>query len=217
MKKHNINNEVTDTFEQLRNELNTHLNTAADISGKREFLGAHVSKEVIYKSNLLFDTLLNSLMADATAKLEDADVDIEVQNKFYEADFRKKIQSWVEEVSNTLKLNPEAAEFSFDPRLKDGLIAGGGSLLVGSGLTLSPLIKGVALTVTGGIATIIISAIAFKLFYEKGTPKALNQIKDDIETYLIESESQVKTWLHSVEIAFENELKEFYLQNNVKV
>ncbi len=221
-----IDKDVTDAFKQLSNELQIHLNDRSDISGKREFLEAHVPKEVIYKADLLFETLLNKLMSQATTQLERADT--KVQNKFYEADFRKKLHSWVKNDSNNLRLNPKVVAFSFDPRLKNGLMAGGVSLLFGTGATavtiktaktasIATATVVTSTVVAMGFTTLVVSALAFKLLYDKAKPKALNQIKDDIEIFLSQSENQVRSWLRSIEGFFESELKAFLSSNAVKV
>ena len=66
-----------------------HFNADFNVSETKQFLQTHVPKEVIYKSEVLLDTLLNYLMEDARKKIESGDV--KLQNAFFDADFRKRI------------------------------------------------------------------------------------------------------------------------------
>ncbi|WMN79837.1 hypothetical protein NI385_12810 [Vibrio parahaemolyticus] len=60
--------DVTDEFSSLKESLQTHLNGDFNVSETKQFLQTHVPKEIIYKSEVLLDTLLNYLMEDARKK-----------------------------------------------------------------------------------------------------------------------------------------------------
>ncbi|ODS30851.1 MAG: hypothetical protein SCARUB_04036 [Candidatus Scalindua rubra] len=228
-----IEKDLHNEFVKLKTELKLHLEADFDINQKKEFLKSHIPKEVVYKSKLLLDTLLNYLMDQADKDLEKAD--IELQNKFFEADFRKRSKEWTTQIENRLELDSGIVKYSTDPRLKQGLITGGIPFVVGSIITgvvsvktktvatvasktvvsFSPYI--VAGAIVAGLATIIISTLAFKKAYDKAAPKSLETIKADIDKYLENAEMQVKGWLKSVIEAFNNDFIEFCSSNGFKL
>ena len=87
----------------------------------------HVPSEVSQKGKLLLDTLLNYLMEKAINDISKADNSI--QDNFYKYDFRKRVNSKLKSL--------EELEYSFDPRLKRGLIAGGVTFIAGAIITSS--------------------------------------------------------------------------------
>jgi len=209
-----INNDVIDEFANLRNDLKTHFKPQFDVSQTKEFLESHIPKEIVYKSEVLLDTLLNYLMEQARKDMEQADV--ELQNKFFEAEFRKRIHNWAEQIENQLKLEPNIVEYSSDTRWKQGLIAGGIAFIVGSGITTTAIPTFIG-AIVSGIVTIVLSALAFKMAYKQAEPKARELLKDDIEKYLTTAEAQVNNWLKSVIDAFSNDLDNFCSSNGFKL
>lgn len=205
-----IKNDTTEEFINLKNELRIHLRSGFDVTQTKQFLQTHVPREVIYKSEILLDTLLNYLMKDARTKIKVADV--QLQNAFFNANFRDRIREWATQVKNKLTLEPELVNYTFDPRLKQGLIASSITLAVGTGITLI-IAPHVIEAIAAGIVTIVLSGVAFKLAYDKASPQARELIKKDIDKYLETSKNQVIEWLGKVEIAFQNDFSEFCSKN----
>jgi len=206
-----ISNDISEEFENIQNDLKiSHLSLQFNVSQTKKNLEHHIPKEVVYKSEILLDTLINYLMAQAREELEVAN--IELQNKFFEADFRKRISDWAEQRKNKLKLEPNIVKYSSDPRMKQSLIAGGITLIVGTGVTITamPTIIGAILS---GLFIIVLSALA----YNQASPKARELVKDDIEKYLTASEAQVNNWLKSVIDAFSNDLENFCSSNGFQL
>ncbi len=211
-----IKSDLFEEFHKIRLDLEKHIESDFNITTKRGFLQNHVPNEVIHKSEVILDTLLNYLMEQAVKDLEKAD--IEIQNAFFDEDFRKRIRTWVAQLDNQLRLNPAQIDFSTDPRWKQAIIAGGTTFVIGAAATtVSALILNVVGAIVTGFATIIISAIAFKIAYDKATPKAREIIKSDIEKYLRESEVQIQTWLNTVIDSFSKAFDEFCSSKNYTV
>ncbi|MBW7875612.1 MAG: hypothetical protein H3C47_06475 [Candidatus Cloacimonetes bacterium] len=116
-----ITKDVNQEFASLRRDLQIYLKPGFDVRQTRDSLQNHVPKEIIYKSKILLDTLMNYLMADARERIKSAD--IRLQNAFFDADFRKRV---TERSGNKLALEPDMVKYTFDPRLKWGLIAAAG-------------------------------------------------------------------------------------------
>lgn len=202
--------DVRDEFLSLRESLQTHLNGDFNVSETKQFLQTHVPKEIIYKSEVLLDTLLNYLMEDARKKIESGDV--KLQNAFFDADFRKRIHEWSIQLENKLSLEPDVVKYAADPRLTKGLIASGITFVVGTSITVA-LIPSILGTIVAGIVTVLISAVAFKLTFDKASPKAREITKLDIDEYLKESQTQVLAWLSKVEKSFNNDFHKFCSDN----
>lgn len=211
-----IEEDIHDEFQKLKTELKIHLEADFDIAQKKQFLKNHIPKEIIYKSELLLDTLLNYLMVQACKDLEKAD--IELQNKFFEADFRKRINDWATQLENRLEIDPGIVKYSTDPRLKQGLIAGGITFVAGSIVTATVFIPTVVIgAIVSGFITILLSAIAFKIAYDKAAPKSRETVKANIDKYLENAERQVQTWLKPVIDAFSKDFKEFCSSNGFRL
>lgn len=199
-----IKKDVSDEFINLKESLQIHLDSDLDVSQTKQFLQTHTPKEVFYKSEILLNTLLNYLMADARERIKAAD--IKLQNAFFDADFRKRIHEWVGMLKNQLTLKPNAVQYTFDPRLKQGLIASGIAFVIGAGVT-STVASGIVGTIVTGIITIMLSVFSFKVAYNHASLKAREAVKADVDRYLDISQKQVFEWLAKVEATFE---KDFY-------
>lgn len=201
-----IKKDINDEFVSLKEALQIHLKHGFDVSKTKQFLQTHVPKEIVYKSEILLDTMLNYLMEDARERIKNADV--KLQNAFFDADFRKSVQEWARQLENKLALDPDIVKYTSDPRLKWGLIASGITFVAGTSvtLTLAPSVVGAMVT---GIVTILLSALAFKLAYDKASPKARELVKMDIYQYLEASQKQILEWLGKVGTAFENDFHAF--------
>lgn len=206
--------DISSEFTSLKDELQIHLKPDFDISQNKQFLKTHIPKEIVYKSEILLDTVLNYLMEDARKKIKSADV--KLQNEFFDMDFRKRVHEWASQSENRLKLEPDVINYSFDPRQKQGLIVSGTTFIVGSGVTLA-LTSSVVGAIVSGIVTIILSAIAFKISYDKAAPKSRESVKNDINGYLELTEKQVCDWLEKVVTAFENDFHNFCTSNGFKL
>ncbi len=207
-----IEKDVAEEFEALKRELQTHLDGNSDISQTREFLQTHVSKEIVYKSEVLLDTLINYLMEDARKQIESADS--EVQNAFYDADFRKRIREWATQ-KERLYLKPSTVIYSTDPRLKDGLIASGLTFIAGTGISIALTSNDFKRTFAiAGV--ILLSAFAFKFAWDKASQKSREMMKRDIYEYLGKVQKQVLKWLIEVEKHFKAEFRKFCMDNGIE-
>lgn len=207
-----INNE----FLKIRNNLKIHLDADIGIQRKKAFLSSHVPKEVMVSAEILLHTVVNVLMDEARAHLKSASV--ELQNRFYEHDFRAKVKEWIGQVENKLSLESEYIKYSSDPQLVDGLIAGGVTFIAGAAITGIVFIPTTVIgAIISGMVTLILSAVAFKVAYNKAEPKAISKMIDDIESYLESSKKQVTEWLGKVILFFDNEFKTFCINNGWEV
>jgi hypothetical protein len=207
-----ISDDCSAEFMQLRAELNIILEPNFDIISKKDFLQKHISTEVIAKSELLLDTLLNHLMEQAIADLEKAD--IQLQNKFFKQNFRDRVYEWSRMMDNEFKLNPAYVEYSRDPRGISGLVAGGITFVAGSTVTTLAFVPHLLLgAIISGMATIIASYFAFNMAIEKAAPKSRELVRDDIGNNLKDAEKQAKDWLFRVVDAFYGDFEEFCSNN----
>lgn len=206
-----IRKDVTDEFVKLKEALQIHLKPGFDVSQTKQFLQAHIPKEIVYKSEILLDTLLNYLMEDARERIKTADV--KLQNAFFDADFRKRVHEWARHLENKLALDPDIVKYTSDPRLKQGLIASGITFVAGTSVTLT-LAPNVVGAIVAGIITIFLSAFAFKIAYDQASPKAREIIKMDIEQCLEASQKQVLEWLEKGGAVFENDFHAFCSTNS---
>lgn len=207
----NIRTDISEEFSKLNKELlQIYLKPGFDVTQTKLFLQTHVPKEVIYKSEVLLDTLINYLMKDAREKIKDADT--ELQNAFFDMEFRKRTHERAKQLQNRLTLEPSNVEYSTDPRLKKGLIASGVIFLAGTGITTA-FFSDIVGSIASGIVTIILSAIVFKFSFNKAMPNAKEAVKADIDQYLASSQEQVFTWLEKVALAFEKDFQTFCTAN----
>lgn len=206
--------DVIDEFSNLNELLLTHLKGDFNVSETRKFLQTHVPKEIVYKSEVLLDTLLNYLMEDARKKIEGGDV--KLQNAFFDADFRKRVHAWSTQLENKLTLEPDIVKYASDPRLTEGLIASGITFVAGTSMAVA-LVPSIIGSIVAGIVTVLFSAIAFKLAFDKASPKARKYTKLAIAQYLDESKKQVLAWLSKVEKCFDDDFYMFCSANGFEV
>lgn len=186
-------------FNELRENLSRYLEADADVDQERRRLVDHVRTMVVAKTQLLLDTLLNYLMEDAIAALADAPT--AVKNEFYDLDLRSCIKE-------SFSLEPESLEFSFDPRRIAGGVATGVTVATG-GLMTALLLSGLIPRLVGGAATLVASAVACRIAHTATTGTALQQLRNEVDDYVTQSEQQVSSWLASVEEYFVAAFKEF--------
>lgn len=209
-----IKNDVIDEFEKLKENLQAYLKPDFDVLKIKQFLRTYIPKEIVHKSDILLDTLLNYLIEDARKRIRSADT--KLQNTFFDADFRKRVHEWTKQLENKLVLEPHVVRYSSDPRLKQGLIASGVVFAVGAGVTAAALAPSIVGTIIGGIVTILLSVFTLRIVFERAAPEARISIKADIDQYLKESQKQVLTWLEKVETNFENNFHDFCSTNGFK-
>lgn len=208
--------DINDEFFKIRNNLQMHFDDDNGVESKRMFLSSHVPKEVIISSEILLDTVINALMDDARHQLKTASA--ELQNKFYDYDFREKVKEWAVQIENRLSLEPEYVKYSSDPQLILGLVAAGITFITGAAIIGIAFIPTMVIgAILSGIVTSILSAVAFKFAYDKAEPKAISKMIGDIESYLESSKTQVFEWLGRVILSFDNEFKSFCCNNGWKV
>ncbi|NBJ14836.1 MAG: hypothetical protein FNP40_04540 [Dehalobacter sp. 4CP] len=210
-----IKNDISEEFEILRKELQIYLRDDFIIEQNRLFLKDHVPQEIINKAEILTDTLLNYLMEEAAAFLQGADIDI--QNSFYREDFRARFRLWAAQVENNLRLDPSIVEFNRDPRLINGLIAGGITFITGAAITSLVFVPTSAIAViVSGIMILVVSAIAYKVAHNKSAKGTRETIKKDIESYMGASEIQVSKWLEGVIKEFSDDFVSFCQKNGLE-
>ncbi|MGQ9643581.1 MAG: hypothetical protein ACUVT3_06970 [Ignavibacterium sp.] len=209
--------DINDEFLKIWNNIQKHLYDDNDIQRKKMFLSSHVPKEVIISSETLLDTVINALMDEARLQLKTASA--ELQNKFYEYDFREKVKEWAAQAENKLSLQPEYIKYSSNPQLVHGLVASGVTFITGAAITTgAAFIPTMAIgAIISGIVTLILSALAFKFAYDKAEPKAISKMIEDIESYLESSKKQVFEWLSKVIYFFDKEFKSFCSSNGWEV
>lgn len=207
-----IKKDIDDEFVKLEKELKAYFKPNFDITQTKQFLQTHIPKAVVFKSEILFDTLLNYLMKNARKKIQEADAD--VQNAFYDADFRKRLkEKWGEQLENQFVLEPDVVSYSFDPRLKQGVVTLLPVAAVGTGVTLvlTPSMIGII----AGILTALFSTLAFKLAYSKASPQAREFVEEDVKQFLKISKEQVYKWLENAQKVFEKDFHDFCKKNGV--
>ncbi|HGS4463082.1 TPA: hypothetical protein ACMDOB_002981 [Vibrio metschnikovii] len=206
--------DVIDEFSSLKESLKTHLHGDFNVAEIKQFLQTHVPKEIIYKSEVLLDTLLNYLMEDARKKIESGDV--KLQNAFFDADFRKRIHEWSRQLENKLSLEPNIVNYASDPRFTQGLIVSGITFVVGTGITVA-LVSSIVETIVAGVVTVLLSAFAFKFVFDKASPRAREITKLNIDEFLKVSQTQVFEWLSKVEQKFNDDFNKFCSDNGFEV
>ena len=197
--KKRIEADICEEFDELRKKLSRHLEPDADVDQARRMLVEHAPTMVVAKAQLLLDTLLNYLMEDAMEALIDAPTT--VKNAFYDHNLRTRIKK-------SFSLKPELLELSFDPRIIAGGVTAGLGATAG-GLMTVLFWSGLISRIAGGLATIVASAIAFRLAHTAATGTALQQLRKDLDKYLNDSKQQVSSWLTDIEEAFVAAFKEF--------
>ena len=84
---------------------------------------------------------------------------------------------------NPFTLEPESLEVSFDPRVIAGRVAASATAAAGGLITalfLSELIS----RIVGGVATLVASAVAFRIAHTATTGTALQRLQEDMDDYL---------------------------------
>lgn len=216
MIKDKIKNDIKQEFAELRKNIEDLLQGDFNIESQKKFLKNYVPSEIIAKSEILLDTLLNYLMETAIKDLDKFDV--ELQNDFFNQDFRNKIREWVKQTENQLELTTPEVVFSADPRWRQGAINGGTAFIIGTAVTVfifDP--TKVVWAIVTGLVTIIVSAYLFKKGYEKAEPKARAIIKSDVENFINNAKQQVFDWLKTVANVFSEEFNNFCNSRSINI
>lgn len=197
-----IEPDIRNEFQTVRNDIQNYFKPAYDIDHTKNILKDLIPQLVVGKSQILLDTLLNYLMQESLKILEPAKA--ELKNNFFEADFRKRIKE-------SFKLNKESLEFSFDPRILYGGIAAGSTLVVGSTVSVILLFTpgGVITAVVTGLASLICSALAFKIAYAKTAPQSRQKLEEEVETFVADSERYVIKWLGEIAKSYITDFTQF--------
>ena len=191
--------DVREEFAELRERLSHHLGPDSNVDQARLMLADHVPTMVVAKTQILLDTLLNYLIEDAMEALTDAPT--AVKNAFYDLDLRARIKE-------SFSLEPESLQFSFDPRIIAGGVAASATAAAG-GLITALLLSGLISRILGGVATLIASALAFRMAHTATTGTARQRLLDNVDDYVSRSEHQASSWLISVEEYFVAAFEEF--------
>jgi hypothetical protein len=131
----------------------------------------------------------------------------DVKNDFYALDLRSRIKG-------SFSLAPQTLQLSFDPRVVAGGVATGKTIVAGS-LLIGLVLTGVVSRIIGGLATLVASAVAYRLAHSAGTPSARKALEADLSTYLTQSEKQVSEWLSGVNRAFGDAFDKFASQYGI--
>lgn len=194
-----ITADIRDEFAGIRKDAIRHLDPMVTVDHARKILGQHVPALVVGRAQILLDSLLSYLMEDAMEALSNESTD--VKNGFYELDLRGRIKT-------SYSLEPQTLQFSFDPRVVAGGIAAGGTLVAGS-LIIGLILTGVVSRSIAGLATLVASAVAYRLAHSATAPSARKTLESNLSTYLAQSEAQISEWLAGVDHAFVDDFDKF--------
>lgn len=194
-----IADDIGEEFDELRSELCHYTKSDIDIDQARRLIAEHVPITTLARAQLLLDTMLNYLMADAAEALVGDPAP--VRDEFYASDLRSRVKE-------SFTLEPESLKLSLDQRLTYGGVVAGAAATTG-GVATMLLLSGFVSRIVGGVATLIVSAFAFKLAYAAATDAARRRLQEDVEGYLDFSERQVSSWLEGVKEFFVGEIQKF--------
>ncbi|MHB0756255.1 hypothetical protein [Polaribacter sp. M15] len=208
----NIKQDVKEQFDNIRLDITNQLHNDFEIEMTVKHLSDYIPKEIIYNSEMLLETLLTYLMSDAQKAIEK--LDIKTKNRFYDAKLNEKIIEFANNLKEDKNLINNAIEFQKDNRKRNAFIAGSVTFVAGASgtITLTPVC--IIGAVISGFVTLIISALMFKLTYDKSTIKTRENIRMDVKNYLKNTEKEVHLWLNEVAIAYNNELEKFVDENS---
>lgn len=198
--------DVQDEFASIRKDVRRYMRPEVDISHARALLSEHVPVLVVGRAQLLLDTLLNYLMTDAIDTLSSAPAG--VKQAFYELDLRAHMKS-------SYVVQPQTLQFSTDPRIIGGSVAAGGTLVAG-GLIVGLLLSDMTVRIIAGLASIVASAIAFRLAHTACTNSARSAVESDISKFLAQSEAQTLEWLATAERSFIDNFDKFTALHGIK-
>jgi len=191
--------DIRDEFAAIRKDVRRHLAPEITVDHARELLAQHVPALVVGRAQVLLDSLLSYLMEDAIEALSSAPTDI--KNDFYARDLRTRLKG-------SYSLEPETLQFSFDPRVVAGSVAAGSTLVAG-GLIAGLALAGVLSRIIAGLATLVASAIAYRLAHSAATARARRALESDLLAYLDHAKTQVSEWLEGVDRAFGEAFDQF--------
>lgn len=191
-----ITNETKEKLEKKFNDLkiktDKEIHRNGDPSALKNFLTTYVPNEIIYISKNLLDNALDNFIDKNSNLFENV---TEMMN------FKKTI---FDKVSGNISMDP--IQYSFDPRLKEGLIAGGITFFLGTTVNLI-IPKGLLISFLFEIAVGATSYFAGKHFYQQATPKTLNLIKEETYEFISKMELIVIKWIEDSLHFAEKELK----------
>ena len=200
-----ITTNIRDEFEGIRKDAYRHLDPTVTVDHARELLARHVPALVVGCAPILLDSLLNYLMEDAMDAISTAPTS--VKNAFHALDIRAQLK-------NSFSLEPQTLQFSFDPRVIAGSVAAGGTLVAG-GLVTGLVLTAVVSRIAAGLATLAVSAAAYRLAHSASRPSARKALEADLSAYLTQSEKAVSEWLDEVDRAFGNAFDNFASKNEI--
>ncbi len=208
-----INKDIAEEFINLKQGLKVHLKSNTDLKTKKYFLSKHIINELIYKYKLLLDTLLVYLVEQSTTNLKE--VDIEIRNDFLRTKIKEKIRTKI--LNENIFQETDEVTFSFDPRIKNGIIGSSIPLIIGTSIIILAFPKiGIASMATG-LTSMALSGGAFKFTYDKSEPQAIKKMNSDIEKHLEYSENQVTEWLNKAIEMYKIEFQQFCQQHNIQI
>ena len=213
MIKTTIKKDISEEFINLRQELKVHLKNNTDLKTKKDFLSKHITNELIYKSKLLLDTLLVYLVEQSTNDLKEAD--IEIRNDFLRTKIKEKIRTEI--LNKNVFQETDEVVFSFDTRVKNGIIASSIPLIIGTSIIILAFPKICIASIATGLTSIALSGGAFKFTYDKSEPQATKKTNSDIEKHLEYAKNQVTEWLSNAIEMYKIEFQQFCQQHNIEI
>ncbi|RMF57811.1 MAG: hypothetical protein D6748_10330 [Calditrichaeota bacterium] len=227
-----IRQQVWDELAKVRKRLEMYLEPNGNIKRQRKFITEYMTTEICHKIEIVLDSLINSLMKEAQKIIDKAEV--KLQNKFYQANFRRQIRDLALGMDKRLKPEDVHIKYSPDPRVKQGIQKGIVPFTLGTVITGAMGIKAkVVETVAGktivsfnpylmagaiavGVGTIAISGFIFKKAYDEATPVAFEQMLEDLDRYLESTQRQIEEWLKLVIEVFSRDFNKFCKENGLQ-
>lgn len=208
-----VSDDIRDELADLEAQLKTHIETGRNIDQQKVFLRHHVPAEIWQRSEVLLETLLNYLMEREIEEI--GKVGIGLQNAFFDANLRNRAYEFAVERRNDLCLDP--VQYTTDPRLLRGTIAGIAGLIAGYMVTSTLVSSTRWINVSlSGLGALVLAGIGFRVVYNVSTYRSRQVVVSDIERYLQVSSMRIEEWLDGVSKKFAADVSAFYSANGLK-
>lgn len=206
--------DVSKEFRALHKDVQNYFIRNFNIDLTKKQLRDNLPKSIVTKSKDLLNILLNYLMEEAEDLLEPADTDL--KNKFYAEKFREKVKEY-------FKFNPYSLNFSYDPRLINGGLAGAVTLPASYALmyrlflTTNPPPLYSYNPVIAFLIVVLPVVLTTTVSYKMSAGKARKKLKKDVENHIGESEIQIKNWLNQIVDKFSTDFTKFCQENGFNI
>ncbi|MCY4304174.1 MAG: hypothetical protein OXC62_05250 [Aestuariivita sp.] len=203
-----IKDDISEEFDKIRSYVSCYFNKKSPQKIKLSDIDVELQREISRRRKVLFETLINYLMTDARASIENESASL--QNEFYELDLRNKFhyQTSIDNLSELKNL------WTRDPRLWAGTIAA--SVVGAVGMVTTAKIDGsqyMFLKVAILLGTVVATLISYK--GAKNLPRDLARrfFDEYIAKYTQKVENEVTVYLERIESDFEATFDEFLLSS----